>query len=310
MTGGVEKRWVRLIDSSSWRRLLGSDAVSRVRATRGARSLDMARRSAQTRYARLRAPQRFSFVDTLCVFIGHVKSGGSLIGSMLDAHPDALVSDEVDLLRHLEAGFDREQLCHLVEKGSRREAMKGRVTARRLDAYSLAVPGSCQGRSACVRVLGDVRAGPTTRRLGEHPELLDQLESVMSPTRVRLVHVVRNPFDPIAAMVRRGGRTFANATEDYAAQCQRLLRLRGAIAPQQLLTVRYEEFTDDPRHGLAEVCSFVGLEPEAEYLEACAAVVQKDRPGERTTVDWSTEAIGAVEELIESVPFLHGYRWS
>lgn len=310
MTGRAEKQWVRLIDSTSWRRLLGSDAVARVRATRVARSLDMARRSAQTRLARRRAPQRFSFVDTLCVFIGHVKSGGSLVGAMLDAHPDALVSDEVDLLRHLEAGFDREQLCHLVEKGSRREAMKGRVTARRLDAYSLAVPGSYQGRAACVRVIGDVRAGPTTRRLGDNPDLLAQLESVMSPTRVRMLHVVRNPFDPIAAMVRRGGRSFANATEDYAAQCQRLLRLRGTIAPQQLLTVRYEQFTDDPRQSLVEVCGYLGLEAGAEYLDACAAVVQRDRPGERTSVDWSTEAIAAVEELIESVSFLHGYRWS
>jgi hypothetical protein len=305
----VEKRWVRLIDSRGWRRLLGSTTASRLRSTGAVRSLEMARRSAATRYATRRAPGRFSEVDTLCVFIGHVKSGGSLVGSMLDAHPQALVSDEVDLLRYVEAGFDREQLCHLVEKGSRREAMKGRVTARRLDPYSLAVPGSLQGRSADVRVLGDVRAGPTTRRLGEHPELLDRLEEVMAPTEVRLVHVVRNPFDPISAMVRRGGRTFANATEDYAAQCRRLLRLRTAIPPERLLTVRYEEFTDDPRGRLAGLCTFLGLELDAEHLEACAGVVQKGRPGERTSVDWPEDAIVPVEALIESVPFLQGYRW-
>jgi hypothetical protein len=309
MTGRVERHWVQLIDSGRWRRALGSSTVSRVRSTSAYRSLDLTRRSMATRLADRRAPGRFSQVEVLCVFIGHVKSGGSLLGSMLDAHPEALVSDEVDLLRYLEAGFGREQLCHLVEKGSRREAMKGRVTARRLDPYSLAVPGSSQGRATCVRVLGDVRAGPTTRRLGEHPDLLDRLERTMAPTQVRFVHVVRDPFDPISAMVRRGQRTFSNAIADYTAQCERLLHLRGVIPAERLLTVRYESFTRDPVGGLTEVCGFLGLEPHASYLAACAAVVQGDRAGERTSVDWSEESIGSVEALIETVPFLSGYAW-
>ena len=309
MTGSVESRWVRLIDSGRWRRALGSSAASRIRATSTFRSLDLARRSTTTRLAHRRAPGRFSQVDVLCIFIGHVKSGGSLVGSMLDAHPEALVSDEVDLFRYLEAGFGREQLCHLVAKGSRREAMKGRITARRLEPYSLAVPGAFQGRATCVRVLGDVRAGPTTRRLGEHLELLERLEQVMEPTEVRFVHVVRNPFDPISAMVRRGQRTFANAIEDYQGQCQRLLRLRTAVPTERLLTVRYETFTHEPVAALAEVCGFLGLEARAEHLDACAAVIHSGRPGERASVDWDEESIASVRALIESVPFLAGYRW-
>lgn len=309
MTGRVERRWVQLIDSGRWRRALGSSTVSRMRSTSAYRSLDLTRRSVTTRWSSRRAPGRFSQVEVLCVFVGHVKSGGSLLGAMLDAHPEVLVSDEVDLLRYLEAGFGREQLCHLVEKGSRREAMKGRVTARRLEPYSLAVPGSSQGRATCVRVLGDVRAGPTTRRLGDDPELLEQLERAMAPTQVRLVHVVRNPFDPISAMVRRGQRSFSNAIADYAAQCERLLHLRSVIPAERLLTVRYESFTRDPVGGLAEVCGFLGLEPPAPYLAACAGVVQGDRAGERTTVDWNEESIASVEALIETTPFLSGYGW-
>ena len=77
-----------------------------------------------SRYRNLRNPERFAATDVLCVFIGHVKSGGSLLGAMLDAHPDALVSDEVGVLKYLEAGFSREQIFHLIEKGSRREAVK------------------------------------------------------------------------------------------------------------------------------------------------------------------------------------------
>jgi len=309
MKGRFEREWVQRLDSGSWRRVLGSTTAVRIRSTGPVRSVDLARRSAATRYASRRNPRRFSEVKSLCVFIGHVKSGGSLVGSMIDAHPDALVSDEVDLLRYLEAGFRRDQLCHLVEKGSRREAMKGRVTARRLEPYSLEVPGSFQGRADRVRVLGDVRAGPTTRRLGAHPELIEQLDRLMAPTVPKYIHVVRNPFDPISAMVRRGQRTFDNAIQDYADQCHRLVGLRTQLPPERLLTVRYESFTGDPATELGTVCGFLGLATSAAYLDGCAGVIQTDRPGERSSLDWSQASIDAVLALIESVPFLSGYRW-
>jgi Sulfotransferase family len=310
MSGALEARWVKLLDSGRWRRLLSSSTGSRVQSSRAFRSADLARRSTVTRYEAWRDRDRFSEVDTLVVFIGHVKSGGSLLGAMLDAHADALVSDEVDLLRYLQAGFRREQLFQLVARGSRREAMKGRVTARRLDPYSLAVAGASQGRAARPQVLGDVRSGPTTRRLGERLELLAQLDAVMAPTEPRYLHVVRNPFDPISAMVRRGQRSFANAIQDYTDQCERLLRIREALHPDRLLTVRYESFTGDPVAQLTEVCGFLGLAASSEYLAACAEVIQPDRAGERTSLDWSQESVTSVQHLIGSVPFLNGYAWA
>lgn len=308
MRAGFERRWVRLIDSEGWRRAMRSAPVTRLRSSRAFRSADLARRSATTKYAG-RHQDHFSEVDTVCLFIGHVKSGGTLIGSMLDAHPEALISDEVDLLRYLAAGFGRQQLFQLVEKGSRREAMKGRVTARRLEPYALAVPGSFQGRATRVRVVGDVRAGPTTRRLGAQPELLHRLHQVVAPSRPRYIHVVRNPFDPISAMVRRGQRTFVNAIQDYTEQCYRLLRLRETLPADQVLTVRYESFTRDPVRELAGVCEFLGLPTDGSYLDACASIVEPDRPGERESIAWDEMSVESVRDMIASVPFLGGYGW-
>jgi hypothetical protein len=269
----------------------------------------MVRRYAGTRIKSIRNPTRFAEVGTLFLFLGHVKSGGSLIGSLLDAHPDALVSDEADVMRYVEAGFERNQIFHIIEKGSRREAMKGRVTARRLEPYSLAVPGLYQGRSDRVRALGDARAGPTTRRLGGDLDQLSEIDRVFSPVVCRFIHVVRNPYDPISAMVRRGRRTFSNAITDYEEQCRRLLRLRDTLPPDRIITVRYENFTSDPVSGLEKVCVFVGLPADPFYLEQCASIVDPCRPGERTTVDWDRDSIESVERLIDSVPFLEGYEW-
>jgi hypothetical protein len=256
----------------------------------------------------VRDPARFDSVETLCTFIGHVKSGGTLLGALLDAHPDAVVADEVDVLRYVAAGFRRDQIFHLLLRGAGREARKGRVTARRLQPYSLAIPGQWQGRYRALRVIGESRAGPTTRRLGREPDLLSRLSDRMDGVRPRFIHVVRDPLDPIAAMVVRGRRSFADAISDYELQCRTLVALRERIGPDQVLTVPYEGFVRAPAESLRTACRFLGLEPDPGYLSACAAIVDPSVRSERLLVEWRREHINAVRAVIDRTPFLDGYR--
>jgi hypothetical protein len=193
-------------------------------------------------------------------------------------------------------------------KGSRREARKGRVTARRLEPYSLSVPGQWQGRHGVLRVIGESRAGPTTRRLGREPWLLPRLYERMGKARPRFIHVVRNPYDPIAAMMVRGERSFADAGSDYARQCRTLLRLRERIDPGDLLTVAYEDFVRRPQESLVRVCGFLCLEASDDYLAACASIVDPAFRPERLLVEWRPEHIDAVRATIEQIPFLDRYR--
>ena len=296
-----------MIDSESWRRLMRSRAGSRLLGSRPYRAADTARRFVSTSLQSTRDPGRFGDVETICIFVGHVKCGGTLIGALLDAHPDAVLADEIDVLRYLSAGFRREQIFDLLLKGSRREARKARVTARRLVPYSLAVPRQWQGRYEVLRVIGESRAGPTTRRLGREPWLLPRLYERMSGVRPRFVHVVRDPFDPIAAMIVRGKRSFTDASSDYSRQCRTLLELRERIDPEDLLTVRYEDFVRGPQESLRRVCGFLGLEASDDYLEACASIVDPAFRPERRLVEWRPEQIEAVRTMIEQTPFLDRY---
>lgn len=307
MTAGERNAWVSLLDSGAWRRISGSAAGRRVLRSPGFRALDMTRRRTMTSLRVRRDPDRFASVHAFCMFLGHVKSGGSLLGALLDAHPDALVSDEIDVVSYVRSGFRRDQIFHLVERGSRREAQKGRVTARRLDPYSLAVPGQFQGRARTVRVIGDVRSGPTTRTVGDDPELLSRVEATLAPVPIRFIHVVRSPFDPVSAMVRRGGRSLDNAIGDYAAQCRRLDRLRAEIPEDRLITVHYDQLMTDPTSELRRVCSFLDLSTDEAYLRSCASIIDPTRPGERQSVQWDDQAVASVGELIDRTPFLAPY---
>jgi hypothetical protein len=279
----------------------------RVRSSTAFEIADLGRRYASTGARAVRDRSTFGDVQTLCLFVGHVKSGGTLIGALLDAHPDAVVADEVDVLRYVAAGFRRRQIFHLLVDASRRQAANGRITARRLDPYSLAVPGQQQGDAGRIRVIGDTRAGPAIRRLGDHPELLDSLRRRLGSIQDRYVHVVRNPYDPIAAMRLRSGRTAGDAVADYTAQCARLLDFRSRIEPDRLLTVRYEDFVATPASALERICGFLGLRATRSYLEACTAIVDPECRPERERVDWTAADRASVERLVDSVEFLQGY---
>ena len=64
----------------------------------------------------------FARVESLCLFIGYPRSGHSLIGALLDAHPNAIIADELDALKYVHAGFRRNQLFYLLLRGSRQSA--------------------------------------------------------------------------------------------------------------------------------------------------------------------------------------------
>jgi hypothetical protein len=310
VTGRVEQAWVALLDGSRWRRFGKSPAGRRILRSGAYRVVDNARRYAETAVRQARNPRMFAEVRTLCLFLGTVKSGGTLIGALLDAHPRMVVSDEADPLRYVCARFGRDQIFHILTKNARREAMKGRVTARRIEPYSVAVPGQSQGRVYRPLVVGDSRAGPTIRRLGEEPGIIDRMRAVLGDVDDRYIHVVRNPYDPISAMVRRGRRTISDAIADYTAQSARMVMLRELLGDDRLLTVRYEDFVTEPAYELRRVCRFLGIDPTPDYLTACAAIVDANRRPERETVEWPADAVAAVQRLINQFGFLDGYRYA
>jgi hypothetical protein len=308
LTHWFERRWVSLVDSDRVRRYLRSNMGRRISASQGYQATLDAGKYLTSALAAVRRPGRFESVGVCFAFVGHTKSGGSLLGALLDAHPRVACADELGIFRLLDRGFTRSQILHLIVRGSRREALKGRVTGRRIGSYSLAVDGMHQGEAGDdLRALGDSRAGPTTRLLDMDLALVDRMVQHLGDIDLRFIHVVRNPYDPIAVMVLRGGRTIDDALGDYLGQCHRLVRLRQAIEPEKLATVRYEDLVSRPEIELERVCAFLEVDVTDDYLQACAAVIEQSPRRDRDRIDWPDASRAAVEDLIHGFEFLTGY---
>src|SRR5215210_1962578 len=251
----------------------------------------------------------FDDVETYCTFIGYPRSGHSLIGSLLDAHPAVIIAHELDALKFVVTGFRKYQLFQLLLDNSRRFARKGREWT----GYTYGVPGQWQGRYDELRIIGDKKGGRSTLRLAENPDLLQRLQKTVA-TAVKFIHVVRNPYDNVVAMYKRPPQhvrvpSLGAIVEDYLSRCETNADLKERLGSEAVLDVRHESFVEDPRSSLRELCGFLGLGCDEDYLEACARVVFRSQHKSRYDVEWDGASLAAVRAGIRKFDFLGGYSY-
>ena len=250
-------------------------------------------------------------LEAFCVFAGYRRSGHSLIGSLLDAHPDIVIAHEAHALKLLDDGRSRPELFERLIENSNAQA--GRPKGRRATGYSYAVEGQWQGRVRRLRVLGDKEGQKTTIRFGRDPSELKKLERIAGAP-LRIIHVTRNPYDIIArlSLITHEGvpeRSVSAATGLFA----RLARINDRlIASRQhpVLTIRHESFVRQPKQELRATCEFLGVEAEEPYLDACAKLVFSSPKRTRELIEWTNDEVAAVREVIARHPFLDGYSFS
>lgn len=250
----------------------------------------------------------FRGVETYCMFVGHATSGHSVVGALLDAHPNIMLPDEMDTLKLVSAGFSREQIYHLLLERSRLQASRGRMKIRRTgQRSSYAVPGQWQGRYEKLMVIGASKAGTSSREFAAEPTLLPRVYETFP--RVKFIHVVRNPYDNISTLSLKKGLELQYVIDFYFSVCEGLAELYARVGLGDLLIVRQEDIVEEPAGRLLDMCKFLGVGAEADYLAACASVVYKSPVRSRREAAWSAPQLEQVRRQIERFDFLRGYSY-
>ena len=99
-------------------------------------------------------------LTTFCCFVGHGRSGGTLVGALLNAHPNIVMSNELNALRRLATGLSAQQLYRVIYLVSARQVRRGSMGG---GGYSYAVDSQWQGKHKDLTVIGDRKAGATVR---------------------------------------------------------------------------------------------------------------------------------------------------
>jgi hypothetical protein len=246
----------------------------------------------------------FDAVERYCFFAGYQRSGHSLIGSLLNAHPDIVIAHELGAVPYIEHGFTRNQLFSALLRRDRDFASLG----RKWTGYEYAVANQHQGSFRRLRVIGDKFGGTTAVQLAENPKLLADLRRTVG-VPIRVLHVTRNPFDNITTLAHRMHTSLAQATTRYGRLCHSVSVVTGMLEPGELLNVDYDAFVASPSAGLSDMCRFLNVDVDESYIRDCSAVVWPKTRRTRDSAEWSSADIAAVQSLLDSYPTLQHYSF-
>ncbi len=247
----------------------------------------------------------FKDIETFCVFIGYPRSGHSLIASLLDAHPEIVISNELNVLRYIRYRFTREQIFYLILENSQIFSERGRIHT----GYSYRVENQWQGRYRKIKVIGDKRGGGSVKKLFYRPALFEKMHKRIG-YKIKFIHIMRNPFDNISTMCMKS--RYQNINESmhyYFFLANEVTKLKRNISADVIIELSHESFIAEPKASLDLLTKFLGVDASPSYLEDCAKILFKEPNKTRQSFPWSKELIAQVNDRIRKYPFFSDYSF-
>ena len=274
-------------------------------------------------------------VETFILFIGFSRSGSSILGALLDAHPHVVLSNEYLLISKVATGNskdpvfnDRRTLFSVLY--NRQRSLLNNSLINPSKGYSLYIQNSYMGTyKDTIAVVGD-KSGAYTNfvHLGNKSyffEIIEHLGNVVKAP-IKFINPVRNPFDIIATQMLYGlgGKELRAEANTHkiildpkyidckVKQFEKEIWSIVEICKSQryeVLHVHLEDLVESPRVELLKICNFLGVSCPEDYISACTDKIFKETSKTRHSIEWPNEALDKVHSIIQSIPYLKRYSF-
>ena len=278
-------------------------------------------------------------VKKFVLFVGHGRSGHSIIGAVLDAHPNVIMAHEYRVLEPCVRGSSTPQiqskrdLFNNLYRNSYRSVQTGwRSPLPTSKGYNLHIESQWQGTFSQLKVIGDKGGGKLSNTLVES---LNKTVSCFSHLKKKiqipivLFHVVRNPFDMLATkfanrrklsvheMISKG-RTLNVARNEIISAARNLARREKSamkwinskeMKNTEVVHIRSEEFINDPRRRVKEMCYALDVPCPPYYVRACDEKIYKKVSASHKIINCTKAVIQEVRGIFKQIPSFSGYSF-
>lgn len=270
---------------------------------------------------------KFKDLKYYVMFIGPARSGHSIMGMLLDAHPDIVCAHEYDLVKNYKVGSDRNRIFNeIINKAA--TAARGSYHGHAIHEkgrFSYAVKNQYQGRYRRIEVIGHKKGSVTVNGLGgNYAETLGNLQQFLN-LPIKLIHVRRNPFDNIATVFRAQTRMDMPAAParshdaplidsiDYYfkiyEKCKEIEKYALKAENFNFHSIKQEDFIKNPYKIMSGLCKYLEVEATEEYLNACSGIVYKRPHQARYKIKWDETDKANVQNHIDLYDDLKEYKW-
>lgn len=240
-------------------------------------------------------------LERFCLILGNARSGSTLLGALLDRHPQAACANESAASARFWAGYDRSSLIQELLLNAARQRSAGRTSA----GYRYGIDGADKPPQQ-VRLLADKCWNPALLLLHGKPSLIPHLAQLLD-LPVILIHSLRNPYDSIATMHRRSGASLLDRARWYFTHCDAAMALH-ARHPEHWLDLHHETLLADPQQTLSRLITHCGLDAPADYLAACRGLLNPSPAARAAELNWDQATLAFIAQRMPEYPFLAPYR--
>ena len=259
--------------------------------------------------------------------IGFPRSGSSIMGFLLTAHPNIVMADEgklkllldkniellnrpneiiyyflrMDRSRYLswKISFDEDKMEH---------NRRGHTRAKRY----VNVSSQYQGRFKKLHVIGNKNRGRDVNFLA-NTSLLKHLRSKLEDNKISLKFIfnIRDLYDIVAADFEgRGSNDLLDidlSIKDIAELCENNQKILEQIDSSDVFICKNEDLIANPKLQITKLCDFLKVSASADYINACASRVINKPTNSRFKIDWSDQHKEKINSLIKKYDFLYSY---
>ena len=272
-------------------------------------------------------------VEKFVFFVGYPRSGHSIIGSVMDAHPDIVIAHEYFLFSEcasqLKVGTsifeNKTQLFNKLYKNSYLSSKCGlRSDGNARKGYSLDVGSQWQGTFRQLRVIGDKSGGKTSQVMKSRTrsQCLAQMVDGLD-LQIIAVHVVRNPYDMIATRilyqlptVRPSDHLHKRVKPNHNMQISntnalfsQALAVTTVSKKVTVFEIHIEDYIKDPRRCVLEICNALEVPCPQDYVEECYQKAYRNVSRSRDLIEWEPVILRRIQERMKEFPFFHGYTF-
>ena len=278
-------------------------------------------------------------VKKFVFFVGYSRSGHSILGTILDAHPHVVIANEFFLFKKfasdLETAPEKTWTANLMNKLYRKSVFDpNQMRASAKKGYTLNIDGLWQGNfDRHIEVIGDKSGGMTTiwylrDKVGFKKNYQKLKDKLSMP--IRIIHGLRNPFDMIATRLAIRTETFRQFKQKpsntkklhmpsavergITTQFQQIAAvvemIDTVLGPQNVLEVHNCDLVNDPRNTISKLFDFLDVETSEHFLDICSDKIFKSTSRSRDLIEWSPEQVSKIEQEMKKYKMLSRYNFT
>ena len=271
-------------------------------------------------------------IEKFVLFVGNIITGHTMIASLMDAHPNMIVSNEYLLINKVfqsrtEWLKNKTSLFNKLYEHSWRESHNGMTSISKALSgahYGVGIISnySWHGMYRNLKVIGDKCGKYIVSLYQQDPTHFRQLLKQLSDTLQ--IPMIRNPYDAVATKCL-GSVTTQQPTETNKYNnptCLKrimtaffsvedwVMRMKNdAELNLNVLDIHNADYVKFPVETVRKVCEFFEVDCPEGYLQACKEKAYSSTRKTRKLVAWPKELVKDFDRAMKKFPFLQRYSY-